>query len=757
MEQKPRNGIAGLRYWRYDLLAGLQVALVSLPLSLGIAIASGAPPVTGLISAIIAGLVFPFLGGAYVTISGPAAGLAPALLAGMLLLGDGDLAAGYPLLLVAICLTGLVQVVLSLFQAGKLVAMFLPVTVVEAMLAAIGAMIIIKQVPALLGDLTPPAKTIPASILKLPESFLHIEPSVLAIGALCLFLMFFLNRTRRVWLRRLPPPLTVCGIGVVLGFAFDLDARHLIAMPENVLEGGITLPAFETVWHRPELWGAVLVVVITLTLIDGIESLATIKAVDKIDPYQRKSHPNVTLRAMGVSNMLSSIAGGLTIIPGGIKSRANIDAGGRTLWANFHNAVFLVVFLLFAKDLIARIPLAAIGAVLVYVGWRLCEPRVFTKTFAVGRDQLVVFLATVAAILATDLLTGILLGVAAEVLLLTYLLSPSLRLVLTGRIGLAQLLREHAVNLAGLVRSPVIAAAREGGDAPRYRLSLGSLTGFNLFALDRALAAIPARAGVTLAITESGRLVDHTAMEYLHELKEESLREGRALALNGLEGFKPFTQHPLAARMQDARRVREKTRQDARSQAMAELAQRHGFDFRAGPVATLNRHDFVYLRRGANREERNIVSGAYRDCHIKLFDYSHTAAPDYYLEHRHTLAAVRCLREPAVPLPNLAITPGHYLERYLVQYREGDAAGDAAPGGDYRVFGEEPQRVRRLLEQGLAAYLRGHPGFYLEIRDHVLLAFRPGRELEAPQEALSWTLELAEWLARAAVQPHRAP
>lgn len=175
MSDKPRNGIAGLKHWRFDLLAGLQVALVSLPLSLGIAVASAAPPVTGIISAIIAGLIFPFLGGAYVTISGPAAGLAPALLAGILLLGNGDLAAGYPLVLVAICLTGLVQVVLSLFNLGKWVAMFLPVTVVEAMLAAIGLTIILKQVRALLGDLTPPAKTILDTIAYLPTSFMQFD------------------------------------------------------------------------------------------------------------------------------------------------------------------------------------------------------------------------------------------------------------------------------------------------------------------------------------------------------------------------------------------------------------------------------------------------------------------------------------------------------------------------------------------------------------------------------------------------------
>ncbi len=758
VSEKPQNGIKGLQHWRYDLLAGLQVALVSLPLSLGIAIASGAPPVTGLVSAIIAGLIFPFLGGAYVTISGPAAGLAPALLAGMILLGDGDLAAGYPLLLVAIFLTGLAQIVLSLLKAGRF-ALFLPVTVVEAMLAAIGIMIIVKQIPALLGDFVPPAKSMLVTITNLPASFLRIDTAIALIGGICLFMMFYLNRTRHAWLRRIPAPLSVAGVGIGLGYLLQLDPKYLISMPQNIIEHGITLPAFDAVWNNADLWWSILLVVITLTLIDGIESLATIAAVDKIDPYQRKSDPNVTLRAMGVSNSLSSIFGGLTIIPGGVKSRVNIDAGGRTLWANFYNAVFLVVFLFLAKDLISRIPLAAIGAILVYVGWRLCEIRVFSKTYAIGRDQIVIFVVTIAAILATDLLVGILLGVAAEIALLAYLLTPLLRAVLTGRLTFTHAFKLLGENLISFFRCPVIKVKVENGTEgpPHYRISLGSLVCFNLLPLDKLLRSIPPDASITLVITESGRIIDHTAMEYLHQFEETCLHAGRPFEMQGLDNFYQFTRHPLSARMHDAKLGKEKARVSAREQQMANVARLYGFQFAPDTVATLNNHDFVYLRRGSNRQESNVMTGVYQDCQVKLFDYSHTAAPDYYSEYRHTLIQLHCDaqgREIAkgsasiagervqgatlkisemVPLPNFAITPGDYLERYLVEYQEADLTDRPAFARRYRLYAQDPARALAFVGPELERLLLDHPGFYVEIRDNVLLAFRPNQQLEPPE------------------------
>jgi len=743
MTETPQNGIKGLKHWRYDLLAGLQVALVSLPLSMGIAIASGAPAVTGLISAIIAGLIFPFLGGAFVTISGPAAGLAPALLSGMLLLGDGDLAAGYPLLLVAICLTGLLQILLAFFKTGRY-AIFLPITVVEAMLAAIGLIIIIKQIPSIFGAILPASKSMLASVAKLPEAMMLIEWDVFFIGAVSLFLIFYLNKSPHQWIRKVPPPLFVTILGIILGYLFSLDPKYLISMPESILEGGFTLPAFGEVFSRPDLWWGILIVVITLTLIDGVESLATIKAVDKIDPFQRKSDPNITLRAMGVSNSLSSIFGGLTIIPGGIKSTTNIEAGGRTLWANFYNAVFLLIFLFVMTDILAWVPLASIAAILIYVGWKLCQYKVFTKTYSIGRDQLIVFLIPMFSILATDLLVGILIGIAAEIVLLTYLLTPSFRFILTGRMTFKRSACFIWENLKSLFKSPVITfrtLERDGNT--HYEMTLSSLVCFNLLPLDKTLAHLPDGVGVTLIINESGRIIDHTAMEYLHQFQEECVRDGRAFELQGLENFVQFTSHSLAARMQDTLLIKEKQKRSEREEFMESFAHRHQLNFDPTLVSALNEEGFVYLRRGADKEECNAITGNLKGHEIRLFDYSHTAAPDYYSKHWHTIITVQCKTESGANIPDLVITPGHYMERYLFEFTEVALEDNSAFAETYRLYSADGQDPRALLGNGLIDFLTQNKGFYIEVHNGVLLAFIQHRQL-ANEGDLELLLKLSE-------------
>lgn len=571
--EQPENGVRGLKHWRYDLMAGLQVALVGLPLSLGIAVASGAPPITGVVSAIIGGLVYPFLGGSYVTISGPAAGLAPALLAGMLSLGHGNLAEGYPFLLVAIFLTGLVQVLLSLLRAGKF-AIFFPISVVEGMLAAIGLLIIVKMIPALVGDLAPPVTSIPAAIGQIPENILHLTPTAFIIGAVSLILLFSFSKRTDRWSTLFPTPLLVTGAGILMGWLFQLPSAYLIHVPDNILEHGIHPPDFWGMWQRPDLWMSLLVVIVTLTLIDGTESLATIAGVDKIDPFRRKSDPNQTLKAMGISNMLSSLAGGLTIIPGGMKSTTNIVAGGRTLWSNFYYALSMALILWMGTGLLSRIPLATLAALLIFVGWRLCEPRVFRNILTIGQEQLLIcVVAVVVTLYTSDLLIGVLIGTLTKcgvlyVRFVQFLYEEtrtelsSFRSVPRLLSGAFQEMFKDPVIRIGDARGPherysirlvanTVTAGSAGPGKNTFKIYLSSVTCMNLIKLDKALSKIPIpqKPGTDFMVIVRGRIIDHTSMEYVHHFQERCVQAGHTCALVGIESFQALSAHALAFRM----------------------------------------------------------------------------------------------------------------------------------------------------------------------------------------------------------------
>jgi MFS superfamily sulfate permease-like transporter len=561
--EKPENGVKGLKHWQYDLMAGLQVAMMGIPLSLGIAIASGAPPVCGLISAIIAGFIFPFLGGAYITISGPAAGLAPALLAGMITLGNGDLAVGYPLLLVAIAIVGVVQVILSIFNAGRF-ALFFPISVVEGMLMAIGMLIIVKQVPAFLGVIIPPIKSIPKAITLIPEQVMALNPLICTIGAVALFLLFFLSgilsRIQATWAKLVPVPMIVIVLGGLASWIIGIDEKYLIHVPLNVFEHGIVFPSFAEAFTRTDLYGSFLVIIITLVLIDGTESLATIQAIDKIDPFKRKSNPNVTLRAMGFSNTASSLLGGLTIIPGGLKSTVNMLAGGRTLWANFYYAICQLIILLFAAALMNYVPKSALAGLLMWIGWKLCSPKVFKRIFSVGKEQIFIAVVNLVVTLWTsDLLEGMIAGVATKIVLLV---KDVVRASPGEGIGAAlkELFRDPVIRIgdsgAGsrsvmTVSATAVLRGTVGEMKNPYKIYLSSATCMNLVKLDAALKKIVVPEGMkaNYMLILAGKVVDHTTMEYLHNFQDRVIEGGHTCVLVGMEHFRGLSDHALAYRV----------------------------------------------------------------------------------------------------------------------------------------------------------------------------------------------------------------
>ncbi len=510
---KPQNGVEGLRHWRHDLLAGLVVSMVSLPLSSGIAIASGAPPIYGIISAVIAGLVFPFLGGSYVTISGPAAGLAPALLATMAALGgagDADhVGDGYAYLLVVIFVVGLVQLVMARLKLARYAAVF-PVSVVEGMLGAIGVLILVKALPLFFGYLAPVhAHGFGEYLGEIPHWARGADLSALLVGLVSLAILFAAGSP---WARRLgivakiPPHLFAVAVGILMALLLGIGPDFRIAVPANPLSG-VRLPDFGGLLGHSELWAAALIGALTLTLIDGVESLATAQAVDRIDPFKRRSKPDRVLASMGLSNVLSSLVGGLTVIPGGVKSKTCIEAGGRTLWANFANAVFLLSFLFVLPGPISLIPKS--GAILIYTGWRMAHPSIARHLAGIGREQVFLYLCTVVVTLFTDLLVGVLFGTALKLAILMLYARPA---------GESEeVLGGFWSTLFGMFRDPVTETRDEGH---RQTYVVGRpLVCFNSYKLLERLESTqadessPVVEDLTIQVGPDVRVVDHTALD----------------------------------------------------------------------------------------------------------------------------------------------------------------------------------------------------------------------------------------------------
>ncbi|UVO11273.1 SulP family inorganic anion transporter [Mycobacterium sp. SVM_VP21] len=552
--EKPRNGLAGLKHWRYDLRSGFTVAMVSLPFSMGIAITSGAPPICGIVSAIIAGFVLPFLGGSYVTISGPAAGLAPVLFAGMITLGQirlGEgaseselLAVGYPLVLVAIALAGGVQLILARLKVARLSAIF-PAAAIQGMLAAIGLMIIAKQIPLFMG-VPFEGREFWAILAEVPRHLGSMNLQVFILGIGCLAGLFVLTAMPGRLLRVMPPPVWVFFVGTLASvFILKLDEPYLINVPSSVMDG-VVMPQFGTVFAHPELWLTLAYLVITLVLIDGAESLATIAAVDRIDPFRRRSDPDRTLQAMGASNVASSALGGLTIIPGMIKSTANILGGGRTQWANFYNACFLLMFVLLFSNLINMVPLTVLAAVLVFIGYKLCKPAVWLNVARVGTEQFIIFAITLLVTLTTDLLIGLLAGVAVKLALNLWL--ESLWHTLRNRSDSAN--PSLARRLLSLFRNPV---SQRDFDEGAYHLYLdGSLVCFNLFHVIRELGQFPPDTQtVQLHLSRRVPLVDHTTSETLRYFLEEfsGQDDSPTLVIEGWDHMRPLSNHETSTRI----------------------------------------------------------------------------------------------------------------------------------------------------------------------------------------------------------------
>lgn len=536
----PVGDWAGLKkHWAKDVVSGFLVFLIALPLCLGIAMASGFPPIAGVFTAIVGGIVGPLISNSEMTIKGPAAGLIVIVVGcvadfGGTGFGDGVWSAAdqnaYRLTLGVGVAAAVLQIAFGLLKAGIL-GEFFPASAVHGLLAAIGVIIMAKQIPVALGV---NAKGGPIElILQIPTFIKNANPEVALIGGVSLVILFGWNAIEQPQLKRIPAALIVLLVSVPLALYFGMDEpsphhylvfghdytlsrKFLVEVPSNLFSG-VTSPNFSGVFTKTGLYWVAM-----FSLIGTLESLLSAKAVELLDPFKRKTNLDRDNTAVGVGNLLASFVGGLPMISEIVRSRANVDNGGRTRFANLAHGAFLLVFVATVPFLVAMIPLAALGAMLVFTGFRLAHPREFVKVRRIGGEQLLVFAGTIVAVLATDLLQGIGIGVLIEFAAIGFFGTPFRSFF-----------------------SPAVEIETSGATVT---LTVKSAAVFsNWIALRRQIQA-QSHAAQLIVDFSSSRVVDHTVMEKLLRISDELAARNCTLVIRGLEGHNAVSKHPQSAR-----------------------------------------------------------------------------------------------------------------------------------------------------------------------------------------------------------------
>ncbi len=411
-------------HWKDDIVAGFVVFLIALPLSLGIAVAAGAPASAGILSAILGGILATFITGAHITISGPAAGLIVVILGSIQSLGGGDVALGFKRTLAAVAIAGALQVLVGLFRGGSL-AFLAPTAVVHGMLAAIGMIIMIKQIPVMFG-VKPEAHSIVGLILEIPRyiSELNWPVFIIAISCFSLFVIWgsFLKRASKIVPAALITVLVGLGFSFYLGMAerdlvsffgnsYVLGSKFLVQVPMSFKELFI-FPLFDVAFTTKGLMA-----MITIFIVGSLESLLSAYAIDKLDPYKRKTNLNKDLIGKGVVNIFCGLLGAYPIITEIVRSSADISNGAKTIWSNFFHGIFIFLFVFFFPGLLNHIPLAALAAILFVVGFNLAHPKEFMHVYHTGKDQFLLFMTTLVVTIVEDLLVGIAAGIVLKIIM----------------------------------------------------------------------------------------------------------------------------------------------------------------------------------------------------------------------------------------------------------------------------------------------------------------------------------------------------
>ncbi|WP_184204859.1 bifunctional SulP family inorganic anion transporter/carbonic anhydrase [Prosthecobacter dejongeii] len=498
-----------------DLTSGLVVFLVALPLCLGVALASNAPLFSGILAGIVGGLLVGMLSGSHTSVSGPAAGLTAVVAAQIAALGS------FEAFLVAVVMAGVIQIVLGICRAG-FIAAFFPSSVIKGLLAAIGVILILKQIPHVLGHDADPMgdKSFiqpdnENTFSELAEAWFDIQPGAALVGLLSILLLVFWDKIKVLKKSPVPAPLVVVIFGVAMslllrkmGGDWVIETSHLVQVPVSnspkEFLGFLIFPDF-SVLANPTVY----IAAVTIAIVASLETLLNLEAVDKLDPEQRSSPPNRELLAQGIGNVAVGLIGGLPMTSVIVRSSVNINAGVKTKLSSIFHGALLLSCVMFVPTLLNEIPLSALAAILLMTGLKLASPKLLKQMWGEGRTQFLPFIITVVAIVLTDLLVGILIGLGVAI---GFILHSNVRR------PIRKVMEKHAT----------------GDEVLRIELA-NQVSFFNRATLDETLRSVP-RGGHVLLDARNTDYIDPDILDLITDFKDTTAQaHGVQLSLTGFK------------------------------------------------------------------------------------------------------------------------------------------------------------------------------------------------------------------------------
>ena len=713
MSVSPKKNLNSLvANWQSDFIAAVSVALIALPLSLGIALAAGAPAMAGILSAVVGGVVTTFFRGGHISINGPAKGVIAVILLGIALMDDGS-GQAFNYVLAAIVVSGALQTLMGLLKLGRFADIFHP-SVITGILAAIGIIIFAKQIHVAMGtssDSPNIVQNLVDAVLLLPEA----NPFVVIISLTGLFLLLFHSKVNYRFFQILPAPMWVIALSIPFVYAFnffdphslslfgrsyDVGPQLLLEIPDNVMDS-IMHPNFGKV-HTLEFWTTVF----SLLMITSIESLAIAKAVDKLDPFKRKTDLNKELTGIGISTVAAGLIGGLPIIAVIIRSTVNIHNGAKTKWSNVYQGLLLLFLIVVVSPIMRQVPLCAFAILLVYTGFKLASPTVFKQVYAKGPEQLVFFLATMVLTLYTNLLVGLLGGL---------LLTMVSHMLLAG-VAIPQFFRMIYKSGSEVLALP------DGS----YNLNIKGIANFlGIIQVNKLVAQIPSGADVTIDLSNT-RLVGMTYMDYLVDFLRAQKDAGGNVVITGLDSHVSSSTHNRALKISLNQTVEKLSPRQVRLQ---NLANENDYQYaRKVDWNTSYLKKFHFFEIRPIERKSNCLRGSFKDLEVswEISDVTFSDGAAFSAETFYTTVMVLKLNKK---MPVFAMEKEGLFEKIfdrviaLTGHKDIDFEMYPNFSKKFLITGTNEAEIRSFFTKELIHFFENKQIYHLESNGEALLIF----------------------------------